>query len=871
MPADDLVLNVRQIAGYPPAGAALPSDALLLLRGGLGGPYLSIDAQALVSTALQQGGPLGINAVPPAASGPGEVFAGHYVTALNGGAGYNAYTQNIVDWFYWQNGPAAALTYGPLAGWQFSVAPPGAAGQPAAMAPVMGVSSVGNVIVAGGVTVGRTTPLSPDELVTAGFIAQSTVTSFNLRTGAVILDVDDIVCAGGAPAFSPRFDGCPRAPTPAPGSYSTRIATTAFVRDAITEFDAGVLSFNGRSGVVVLTPDDVLAADGAMLASPAFTGVPTAPTAATATNTDQLATCAYVAAAITGAGSIYAPIDSPSFTGNPTGPTADPGTATGQLATTAFVQNAVIESTTGVSSFMTRTGAVVLLGGDITTAGGALLASPAFTGTPTAPTAAPGTSNTQLATTAFVQAAAGGVTSFNGRNGAIVLTLTDVTGVGGAPLNSPIFTGVPAGPTAAPSTSSTQLATTAFVMAALASTVTSFNSRTGAITLTANDISAAGGAPLNSPAFFGVPTAPTAATATNTTQLATTAFVQNAIGAGAGVVSFNGRGGAITLTAADLTGAGGALLSSPAFTGTPSGPTAAGGVSTTQLATTAFVQNAVGAISGFLPIAGGTLTGPLTVANTLDIDGVAGSVRALFGTTAGLDRWRIAMGTGGAGEPGANSGSDFGISRYSDAGALIDSPFFVVRATGQIQVSIAPNTPGTGQMMLTGAAGTAKGFVGATNALPRWGLLLGSSDAETGGNAGSSFNLNRFNDAGAALGNVIAASRVTGVVTFAAAIVNGPSDRTLKENIEPLTGSLDKVLALQGKSFNMIGDPRRQIGLIAQDVEPIVPEVIQPFDVFDPETGQPEKKLALDYPKFTALLIEAIKTLAARLDRLEAA
>lgn len=38
----------------------------------------------------------------------------------------------------------------------------------------------------------------------------------------------------------------------------------------------------------------------------------------------------------------------------------------------------------------------------------------------------------------------------------------------------------------------------------------------------------AGGAPLNSPAFTGTPTAPTAAVATNTTQLATTAFVSAA-------------------------------------------------------------------------------------------------------------------------------------------------------------------------------------------------------------------------------------------------------------------------------------------------------------------------------------------------------
>ena len=73
------------------------------------------------------------------------------------------------------------------------------------------------------------------------------------------------------------------------------------------------------------------------------------------------------------------------------------------------------------------------------------LLSPTFTGTPVAPTAASGTSTTQLATTAFVTAA-------------------DVLK---APLISPTFTGTPTAPTAAYGTNNTQLATTAFITAAL--------------------------------------------------------------------------------------------------------------------------------------------------------------------------------------------------------------------------------------------------------------------------------------------------------------------------------------------------------------------------------------------------------------------
>lgn len=94
----------------------------------------------------------------------------------------------------------------------------------------------------------------------------------------------------------------------------------------------------------------------------------------------------------------------------------------------------------------------------------AALVGPSFTGTPTAPTAAPGTNTAQLATTAFVAAA---VTAILGGVDAAYDTLSEIAAALTAKANlaSPTFTGVPAGPTAAGGTNSTQLATTAFVAA----------------------------------------------------------------------------------------------------------------------------------------------------------------------------------------------------------------------------------------------------------------------------------------------------------------------------------------------------------------------------------------------------------------------
>ena len=490
---------------------------------------------------------------------------------------------------------------------------------------------------------------STGQLATTAFVTNAVagsvagVASFNTRVGVVVLIAADITAAGGALLVSPAFTGSPTAPTQAPGDNATHIATTAFVHAAVAAVSGGgVASFNTRTGAVSLTLADVTGTG--VLANTALTGIPTAPTANPGTSTVQLATTAFVQAAVTVAVGVAsfngrtgvvtlqgsdvsaaggALINSPTFTGNPQAPTPAPGDNDTSIATTAFVTNA-IASGANVTSFNGRSGAVTLNASDISGAGGAILNSPAFTGTPTSPTPTVGDNSAKIATTAFVTTAiaGAGVASFNGRTGAVVLTLADVTAVGGAPIASPTFTGIPAAPTAAPGTTTTQLATTAFVTAAVtAGAVVSFNSRTGAVTLQASDVSAVGGALLASPTFTGVPAAPTAAPGTSTGQLATTAFVAAALAGGAGVVTFNTRAGAVVLLAADVTGVGGALLAGPAFTGVPTAPTAAPGTSTTQLATTAFAAAAAAAagVTSF-----NSRTGPVTL-SLADVTGVGGA------------------------------------------------------------------------------------------------------------------------------------------------------------------------------------------------------------------------------------------------------
>ncbi len=188
-----------------------------------------------------------------------------------------------------------------------------------------------------------------------------------------------------------------------------------------------------------------------------------------------------------------------------------------------------------------------------------------------------------------------------------------------ADLNSPVLIGTPTAPTADAETNSTQIATTAFVKAAIALLL---NSAPEALD-TLNELAIALGndpdfaatitnelalkAPKASPALTGTPTAPTAAVATNNTQIATTAFVKAVVAAL--VDSSPGTLDTLNELAAALgddpnfaTSIANELAlkapkTSPALDGTPTAPTADSGNNTTQLATTAFVQAAIAAIS----------------------------------------------------------------------------------------------------------------------------------------------------------------------------------------------------------------------------------------------------------------------------------
>ena len=107
----------------------------------------------------------------------------------------------------------------------------------------------------------------------------------------------------------------------------------------------------------------------------------------------------------------------------------------------------------------------------------------------------------------------------------------------------------------------------------------------------------------------------------------------------------------------------------------------------------------------------------------------------------------------------------------------------------------------------------------------------------------------------------LSSAGVLTTTTLSAGTITETSARELKENITPMSNSLDKIMALQGVNFDWKdGRGGKQIGLIADDVADVVPEVVQ-FNHSSPTS--------LQYSKMVALLIEGMKEQQTEIDKLK--
>ena len=217
-------------------------------------------------------------------------------------------------------------------------------------------------------------------------------------------------------------------------------------------------------------------------------------------------------------------------------------------------------------------------------------------------------------------------------------------------------------------------------------------------------------------------------------------------------------------------------------------------------------------VIGTLSSSGNLTVGSNTASNPfLTINGAAATQRVISFDTAGLQRWFVA--TSNTAEGGSNVGSDFFIERFTDAGVYIDTPFVITRSTGLIAISdgltvygagitgtaisattlsatgtvsgagftnlLSPYAPlagatFTGAITITGVGvpivlnNTAGGYrmlEFATANVVRWEMGVGN-DAESGSNAGATFNITAFGDGGAYIASPLSITRASGLTSI---------------------------------------------------------------------------------------------------------
>ena len=351
-----------------------------------------------------------------------------------------------------------------------------------------------------------------------------------------------------------------------------------------------------------------------------------------------------------------------------------------------------------------------------------------------------------------------------------------------------------------------------------------------------------------------------------------------------------------------------ANLASPTFTGTPAAPTAAVGTNTTQVATTAFVEAA--RLWDSTP----TTLSPRTAGAGLNLrsmtDGGEGYVLenavktkgGYFSFAAGGDVQLNALGCGlrligktniDFDTAGATRGTINAAGELNWVGPIVSNTSLQVfpaggtwtgqgskgsllgldpATGGYLQVSRSAHAPigvsridSTGDLIEFYDNTTAIGSIGAVDALNSFGLVNSGGKF---GYAGSQSTQMRFQGNNPSTPFAFFDGGGNNVANVSSAGAWSPaSDRKLKTNIEALPYGLAEVKQLEPKSYHFKTlladnpDAHKNIGLIAQEVKAVIPEVVH---------ESIDGVLGLGYSELIPVLINAVKELSAQVDALKA-
>jgi hypothetical protein len=221
-----------------------------------------------------------------------------------------------------------------------------------------------------------------------------------------------------------------------------------------------------------------------------------------------------------------------------------------------------------------------------------------------------------------------------------------------------------------------------------------------------------------------------------------------------------------------------------------------------------------------------------------------------------------------------NSAGDIAVGNITATGLTISGGALPTSSGGTGQTTYT-----SGQLLIGNSGGT---LTKAT--------LTGTTNQIIVTNASGSITLTTPQDLASAsnvqfgsLGVGIVGSGTTGEIRATNVITSYYSDERLKENITLIPNALDKVMSLRGVTYNSnqlaesfgYRNKETQVGVLAGDVEKVLPEAVKPapFDIMRFEETEisrsGENYKTVQYEKLVPLLIEAIKELNNKVKELE--